>query len=159
MKKQLIAFLLIISSCNLLAKNKIIVNPSFEVTTSGIYNIKKIEIKRNETRLHVDCTFLPKWAVKFSKKIFIQDSNTGEKLYPTAILGGEFEKEIYMPASGDSTFILVFPKLNEAVTHIDYGENSETIIFRLSLDPKNKKVQTVAAIPPTIQQWIDAAKI
>ena len=156
MKKQLIALLLIISACNLLAKNKIIVNPSFEVTTSGIYNITKIEIKRNETRLHVHCTFLPKWWIKFSKKIFIRDSNTDQKLYPTAILGGEFEKEIYMPASGDSTFILVFPKLNKTVTHIDYGEDDKTIIFRLSLDPKNRKVQTVAAIPSTIQQWIDA---
>ena len=145
MKKQLIALLLILSACNLLAKNKIIVNPSFEVTTSGIYNITKIEIKRDETRLHVHCTFLPKWAVKFSKKTFIRNSDTGEKLYPTAILGGEFEKELYMPASGDSTFILVFPKLNKAVTHIDYGENDETIIFKLFLDPKNKQVQTVAA--------------
>ena len=157
MKKQLIALLLIISACNLMAKSRrIIIKPSYEVTTSGIYNIAKIEIKRNETRLHVHCTFLPKWTVKFSKKIFIRDSNTDQKLYPTAILGGEFEKEIYMPASGDSTFILVFPKLNKTITHIDYGEDDKTIIFRLSLDPKNKKVQTVVAIPSTIQQWIDA---
>ena len=135
---------------------RIIIKPSYEVTTSGIYNIAKIEIKRNETRLHVHCTFLPKWTVKFSKKIFIRDSNTDQKLYPTAILGGEFEKEIYMPASGDSTFILVFPKLNKTITHIDYGEDDKAIIFRLSLDPKNKKVQTVAEIPSNVQQWIDA---
>lgn len=78
---------------------------------------------------------------------------TGEKFYATAIEKGEFEKEIRMPASGDSSFVVVFPKLKKNVTRLDYGDG-KTYFFGISLDGKEPARQAKAAIPDEVNRWI-----
>lgn len=156
MKKHVFILLLVLAAGNLLAKNKVIINPFYEVTTSGIYTISKIELSSKETRVHVHCTFIHNWWVSFSKKHFIQDSDSGEKFYAVAIEGGEFDKQIRMPASGDSSFVLIFQKLNKTVSRIDFGEDENADIFGISLDPKKKQEQKVSEVPAGVKVWIDS---
>ena len=154
MKKHLIILLLILAACNLQARNKVVINPFYEAKTSGIFNISKIELNNKETRIYVHCTFIHNWWVKFSKKHFLQNTETGEKLYALAMEGGEFDKEIRMPASGESSFVLIFPALNKTVSRIDLGEDEKAYIFGVSLDPKKKYEQKVQEVPAGVKDWI-----
>jgi thiol-disulfide isomerase/thioredoxin len=156
MKKYYLSLALLILSLNLTAQNRKIINPFYEATTSGILHIDKIELNNKETRLYIRCTFVPYWWVKFSKADYLQDADTGEKYFVTAMTGGEFDKEISMPASGDSSFVLIFPKLKKTVKRLNFVEEDKQVIFGLSLDPKKHKEQTSAAIPETVKTWIDA---
>lgn len=133
----------------------VITKPAFEVKNSGITNISKIELKENETRVHVHCTFIPNWWTKF-EKTFIQESGTENRIYATGMEGGEFDKEIYMPASGDSTFVLIFPKLNKLIKKIDYGDGGKLEVFGISLDPNKKADVDKKVIPSGVQNWIDS---
>jgi thiol-disulfide isomerase/thioredoxin len=158
MKKYCLSLLLLILSLNLIAQKRIISNPFYEVTTSGIYHIDKIELNNEETRIYLRCTFVPYWWVKFSTADYLQDADTGEKYFVTAMTGGEFDKEINMPASGDSSFVLIFPKLKETVKRLNFVEDDKEdrqVIFGLSLDPEKHKEQTSDAIPETVKTWID----
>jgi hypothetical protein len=143
-------------SISLTAKNIVIEKPAFEIKTTGIYNITKIELRKKETRVHIHSTFIPKWWVRFSKKNFIQDVTTGEKHYPVAITGGEFDKKISMGASGDSSFILIYPALPKSVKKLNYAEDDKAIIFGISLDPKAQHEPRSQTIPTDIRNWLDA---
>jgi thiol-disulfide isomerase/thioredoxin len=158
-KKYFLSFSLLILSWNLIAQEREIINPFFEVTTSGIYHIDKIELNNKETRIYLRCTFVPYWWVKFSRADYLQDADTGEKYFVTEMTGGEFDKEISMPASGDSGFVLIFPKLKETVKRLNFVEDDKDdkqVIFGLSLDPEKHKEQTSPVIPEKVKTWIDA---
>jgi thiol-disulfide isomerase/thioredoxin len=142
----------------LAAKDTVIENPAYEFNTSGINNISRIELGENETRVYVHTEFIPGWWVRFSKQSYLEDCATGKKWYVTDIRKGEFDKKIPMPASGDSTFILVFPKLDKSVVKINYceeDENDRSLIYGISLNPKAKHRTAKNAVPYGVQKWID----
>jgi len=155
MKRASLLILFILLTAGIIAKPKTIINPAYDVQTSGIFNISKIELSSKETRLYVHCTFVPKWWISFTKENFIRESGSGKKIFATRILRGEFDKEIYMPASGDSTFILIFPALNKSVKKIDYGEGESVYLYGLKLDSKQKITET-PEVPVTVNTWITA---
>ncbi len=155
MTKKLLTLILLFTALTLTSKNVIIQNPAYELKTSGIENVTRIKITKNEMRLHVHITFAPNHWVSFSKNSFIQDTETGKKFYASRMENGEFDKQIYMPASGDSAFVLVFPKLDKLVKKINYGEGDETSIYGISLDPKVKQQPKPKTVPAEVQTWME----
>ncbi|WP_207426638.1 TlpA disulfide reductase family protein [Pedobacter sp. SYSU D00535] len=155
MKALHLAFLLLLLTSSIQAKT-VINHPSFEFSNSGVTHIKKIELTRKETKLFIHCQFLPKWWVRFSKKTFIQDAVSGEKYFPEAMEGGDFDKEIFMGASGDSSFVLVFPALPKNVKKIHYGQDDKASIFGLSLNPRASGSPKESGIPARVQSWLDS---
>jgi len=153
MKTRVLSLLLLFVAVSLSAKNIVIENPSYEFKNTGIGNVAKIEITNEETIIYHHTTFIPNWWTKFSRTAYLEDCDTGEKYYITDIRNGEFDQEIYMPASGDSTFILVFPKLKKTVKKINYGGEDKTTIFGISLD-KKKKTKKSEDIPADVSEWI-----
>ncbi|KAA6336112.1 Thiol-disulfide oxidoreductase ResA [termite gut metagenome] len=157
MKYAALSLFFLLFASVLSAKDIVIVNPMYEVKTTGIVNISKIELKANETRVHLHTVFLPHWWVKFSMTNYIEDCATGKKLYPTGMENGEFEKEISMPDSGDSTFVLIFPKLDKSVKKMNYI-NADTEdpsgIYGISLNPKTK-AKVKQDTPPAVLKWIE----
>ncbi len=135
------------------AKDIIINQPVYEFKNTGISNVSKIELRKNETRVYIHKTFVPKMWVMFDRKIYLEDCDTGEKWTVTGIEKGEFDKKIYMPASGDSTFILIFPPLNKQVKKINYMDDKAGI-YAISLNPKEKPVQD-KGIPSEVTQWME----
>lgn len=155
MQKQIITLVaLTLFSYFSFAQRKIL-NPAYEFRNTGVSEISRIEIKKNETRLWVHCTFLPGWWMKFENQTFIKASN-GEKLFIRSMENGEMDKEIYMPASGDSTFILVFPPLPRGSQAIDYGEGEKTLIYGISLNQKRKAIPQPDTVPASVEEWLNA---
>ncbi len=84
---------------------RVIENPAFEISSSGITNISKIELNEDETRIHIHNIFLPKWWVQFDKDVSIQ-CDDGTKINIVGIEGAKFGDKITMPASGEK-FVLI----------------------------------------------------
>ncbi|MDU1892463.1 MAG: TlpA disulfide reductase family protein [Dysgonomonas sp.] len=139
MRKALVLTLILAIATNIFSQ-KVIENPYFEVKNSGIDNITRIELSDKDTRVHVHTTFLHNWWVKFPRTTFIQPEGSDTKILATGIEKGEFDKEIFMPESADSTFVLIFPPLDKSVKRINYGEEDKTIIFGISLETNKKKL-------------------
>jgi len=121
------------------AKNRKVANPSVDFTKVGIYHVEQVQQTNKETRLTLHCTFIPGWWVKFTRETYIQVDASGEKLFTTGIEGTEFGKETYMPESGDTTLILIFPPLDKSVKKINFGENDTPDIYGINI---GKKVRT-----------------
>lgn len=139
MKKiSLLTFVLLMAVVNMTAQ-KIIEDPYFELNNSGIDNISRIELSDEVTKVFIHKKFLPKWWVKFSPQIFIQPEGSETKILTTGIERGEFNKQIFMPESGDSTFILLFPSLDKSVKKINYGSDGKTMIYGVSLETDKAK--------------------
>jgi thiol-disulfide isomerase/thioredoxin len=133
------------------AGTKVIEKPSYEVRTSGITNIDRIELTGQTMRLYIRTEFIPNWWVQFPKETFVRAGGTEQKIYATGIENGAFDKKINMPASGDSTFVLIFPRFDKSVKTFDYGEIDDVELWGVSLEkPKKKKPASYAAQ----EQWI-----
>jgi thiol-disulfide isomerase/thioredoxin len=149
MKRTTIIIVLILLNSIAFAQ-RVIENPDFEVTNSGITHVSKIELNKDATRIHIHNTFLPKWWVTFEKDIFIQlDNNV--KLNVLDIEGAKFDEKITMPDSGEKTIVLIFPPISEGVKKIDY--NNE--VFGISLVEGTKKSHKSTEIPELVSKWID----
>lgn len=151
MKKALLLLMaLTFHFCGLFAKSKVIVNPSYEVKSSGITNVIKIELSDTATRLTLHNTFIPGWWIDFSKKEMIKDSETGKTYQVTGIEGAEFGEKIVMPASGDSTIVLIFPPLENSVKKIDYN----TSIYGISLNKNDAENKSKSIVPNEVAKWL-----
>jgi len=147
MKNTILVFLLLIGSK--VFAQRIIESPAFEVSNSGIIHISKIELNKNETRIHIHNKFIPNWWVTFGKDIFIQlDSNV--KLNVVGIEGAKFDEKITMPESAEKTIVLLFPPINEEIKKIDY--NNE--VFGISLVEGTEKANKSKEIPEDVTKWI-----
>ena len=156
MKKIVISvFFLMISvlsySQTITEERKIIDNPLYEVKSSGIYNVTKIELGDAETRLTIHSTFIPGWWVSFSKDDIIRDSETGKTYQLTGIEGGELDKQIPMPASGDSTVVLIFPPLDKSVKKIDFGKS----VYGISLNESMADKRGNSTVPVSVSKWLN----
>ncbi|MDR1331590.1 MAG: TlpA family protein disulfide reductase [Tannerella sp.] len=161
MKQFLLTIILAaVATATTVAKDKIIVNPAYEFSNSGITHISKIELGENETRLHVRKVHGHYEEANFSRTDFIEDCATGKRYHPETIINGEFDREIHISDSGDSTVILIFPPLDKSVTKINYYDNAERIaknratIYGISLNPDTKP-RTDSEIPDSVSRWID----
>lgn len=153
MKKPIaILSLLLTISMVLNAKSKTIINPAYDFKNTGIYNLTKIELNDSATLLTIENTFIPHWWVQFNDNEVIRDSDTGEEFRIKGIQGAMMNAKLWMPDSGDSTVVLIFPSLPAKVKKIDYSEG----IFGISLDATQAGTKGVSVVSPEIEKWIGA---
>jgi thiol-disulfide isomerase/thioredoxin len=149
MKKATIIILLVLLGSRAFAQ-RIIENPAFEVSNSGITHISKIELNKDATRIHIHNKFISGWWVSFEKNIFIQLDN-GTKINIVDVEGAKFDEKITMPESGEKTIVLIFPPISEEVKKIDYNNT----IFGISLVKEAVKNNKSQEIPQDVSKWID----
>ena len=145
---SLIPILLFCFSVAIAAQTKTITNPVYEFKNSGIYNVAQIERTDTATFVSIDVTFIPHWWVSFGEDNFIRDCETGIEYNPQKILGTKFDQKIWMPDSGDSTIVLVYPPLPASTKKIDFHD----LIFGVSLNPTETNKQT--EVSPKIDKWL-----
>lgn len=151
-KSASVLLFLLFSICIFASKPNVIENPSYEVKNSGIYNVSKVELNDTTTRLYIHNTFLPNWWVEFSKEDVIIDSKTKKSYKPIAIEGTEFNKKLWMPKSGDSTIVLIFPKLDKSVEKIDFRNH----ILGISLKESSNNTKRNAQTSSVLTNWLDS---
>ena len=149
-RTKLIFFLLSLIAIGGIAQKRMIVNPGYEVKKTGIDNVAKIEMTDTATLLTMHITFVPHWWVTYDSTEVIRDCATGTEYKVKKLIGGEFNKYIWMPDSGDSTVVLVFPPLPASVKKIDCNKQ----IFGISLNPALAGISKPAVMLPSIDKWI-----
>lgn len=155
-KKTLFSALLCLFSICIVAQNtRVIDNPKVEVRKSPIDHITRIELSDEDTRLYVRTDFIHNWWIKFDRNTFIRPVGSEEKLIATGIENGEFDKEIYMPESNDSSFVIIFPPLDKSVKKIDFGEGDDLSLFGISLTESQSEEIVKREVPASVQKWLD----
>lgn len=152
MKKIIFIFcLLSLLAVNVTAQTRIIESPAYEVKNTGIDNVAKIELTDTATFFTMHATFIPHWWITYDSTEVIRDCATGTEYKIKELRGGVFNQYIWMPDSGDSTVVLVFPPLPASVKKIDYNKH----IFGISLDPKLAAPRKPAIVSPAIDKWVN----
>jgi thiol-disulfide isomerase/thioredoxin len=153
MKKSTFALtMLLLVAIGYAANSKTIVNPYYEFRNTGIYSISEIQLTDSATYISVHSDFIPRWWVMFSDTISIRDIETGNKYKVRDIQGAVFNELLWMPESGDSTVVLVFPPLPASVKQIDY----HNYIYGISLDNNKAGTRAQTSMLPDVDIWIDA---
>ncbi len=123
MKKILFLFAILLSASSAFAQ-KNIDKPDY-----GLSNLPgkltKIELTPEATILHFYIKYYPGQWIFIPKESFIQDVNGGEKIFVTKTEGIPMAERYTMPESGEVSYQLYFPKLNNAVNRVDFGEANE----------------------------------
>ena len=145
----IIGFLLLFGLLN--AKVKVIEDPAIECRNNGLYDISKIELTDSTTRIYIHNTFIHGWWIEYTGDEKIFDSETGKGFAPIGIEGIGYKERLYMPESGDTTIVLVYPRMSKEVTKIDFGRVGWLWIYGISLKETSKK----AAIPKEIDKWLN----
>jgi thiol-disulfide isomerase/thioredoxin len=144
--------ILFLLSFSVLASSKTIINPHYEFKKSGIYNVTKIELTDTATLLTINNTFIPHWWVQFNDYESIRNSDTGQEFKIKGIIGAVMNEKLWMPDSGDSAVVLIFPPLPTNVKKIDYSEG----IYGISLDASKAGERKPNTISPEIERWLNA---
>ncbi len=136
------------------SKGQSTLQPVFEFTNTGIYNIKRIQLNDSSTLVDLHITFMPGWWTEFGRDIFLEDASTGQKYMVKGIKGADFGKKLTTPKSGDTLITLQFPPLNKHLKKLNYGEGDKRLIFGLSTSASTTSKES-SAIPKTVQNWLD----
>lgn len=138
MKTALLCIMLMLSGT---LSAQTIENPSFKARSGSTDNITRIERTPESTRVYIHAIFRPHWWIKVDGNNYLEDAATGKKYQFKSVEGIEFNKEVYMPASGEKDFVLVFEPLPKEtqVIHLLDSTYSEGNTFDISLVPQKKK--------------------
>lgn len=138
MKTALLCIMLMLSGA---LSAQIIENPPFKARSGSTDNITRIERTPESTRVYIHAIFRPHWWITVDGNNYLEDAATGKKYQFKSVEGIEFNKEVYMPASGEKDFVLVFEPLPKEtqVIHLLDSSYSEGNTFDISLVPQKKK--------------------
>ena len=145
-------FFLALSLCNSQTAVQVIDNPAYEVTTSGITYISRIERTPEETRITIHSKFVPGWWVNFTKDTYLRDVATDKKYTIKEVIGAEFDEKLWTPDSGEQFTELIFEPLPRSTQKIDYINEANTI-FGVSLT--DSASEPTNEIPVEVMTWLE----
>ena len=139
-----ILLLLTLSACTVLsafAKNKTIEHPRFTAWNSSVIEIEKVIMSDTATVIQLKSFQKPQYTFRIKKGSVLKDA-TG-KLYPIRRgVGITLDKDFIMSESGEATFQLIFPPIDEPITEVDFSEgefNGAFKIWGIKLSNKTEK--------------------
>lgn len=122
MKKIFIVFITLLISCGVFSQ-KIIENPRTGFTTAPYLRIKKLEITDSTTVVSFEISNVAGFKFSIPKKTYIKDISGEEKLFIKSAEGVPIGKGSQVPESGVLNYKLIFEKLDQSVTKVDFGED------------------------------------
>ncbi|PHQ28087.1 TlpA family protein disulfide reductase [Leeuwenhoekiella nanhaiensis] len=145
-------FFLALSPGNSQTAVQFIDDPAYEVTTSGITYISRIERTPEETRVTIHSKFIPGWWVNFTKDTYLRDVATDEKYKIKEVIGAEFDEKLWTPESGEQFTELIFEPLPLSTQKIDYVDGESTI-YGVSLTESAS--ETSNEVPVEVMNWLE----
>ena len=97
------------------AAQKITERPSFEVRTSAVTTIEKIEQTDDCTRLYVHAVSRPRTWIIQNRQTYLEDAATGKRYEPTGAEGITLDKRVFFPRSGELRYVVIYPPLPNGV--------------------------------------------
>ncbi len=109
--------------------NRTIERPIFSVRNSPTLEIDKIILTDTATILHIEAFFLPNNWIRIDSLTYLQGNDI--KYQITGSDGIELNKEFWMPESGETSFILLFPPIDRKLKEIDFIESDCDNCFKI----------------------------
>ncbi len=144
MKKIIFLLSLVMSFLSIHAQT-IINNPKFSSQTSSLNEITKVELTDTSTNLYFKVKFPQGMYLVISDKSYIQPSDGGDALPMMSFQGIPvgLNNKWEMPASGEVSYSMSYPKLPAGVTSIDFmdegGGGGSWHIFDIELQQRDTK--------------------
>jgi thiol-disulfide isomerase/thioredoxin len=153
MKKTLFFLVVLAMTIDIFAQN-IILNPKTGMSVGNNSIINKVVLTDSTTSLFFTTNYTPGWWISIPKETYIQP-NGGEKIYIKRTEGIPLNERYTMPASGQVSYVLIFPAVSKATTTIDYGEGNEGgswFIYDIQIKP----AKTTQLLPAELRgNWFD----
>ena len=121
MKKIALCFMALVLSVMAYSQT-VIDNPKHGLSSQPGVVITKIELNDNNTILWFRTNVTPGSTISIPKESYIAVSGSDEKLYVTKTEGIPIGESVPVPASGLLEYKIVFPKIDHAISLMDYGE-------------------------------------
>ena len=117
-------FFLFLALCGCIptAAQKITERPSFEVRTSAVTTIEKIEQTDDCTRLYVHAVSRPRTWIIQNRQTYLEDAATGKRYEPTGAEGITLDKRVFFPRSGELRYVVIYPPLPNGVKTLNWIE-------------------------------------
>lgn len=151
---KLLLALLFLVTCTVKVTAKIIDNPTFEGRNTFTLSISKIEKTSKETVLYFHAQFIPHEWIQLPDSAFLVDTETDKHFYPIRFEGLDSNRKVYMPESGETDFIIVYPSIPKSVKKMDWkimDDKSAWQIWGISMDgKKNKESPFVYKVPKAV---------
>jgi len=138
MKRILLATIALIVSV-LAYSQTIIEKPNVGMTTASYVKIEKIELRDTATVIWFHVIFQVGSWIQIPKETYIQPVGAKEKLFIVSTDGIPLNERYTMPASGEVSYKLVFPKIEPSTSMLDYGEGNDGgswFIYNIQLKPE-----------------------
>ena len=114
-------------------------NPKVGMNTASYVTLEKIELSDTTTVLWFQVKFAPGNWISIPKETYIQPVGFKEKLYIVSAEGITVGEKYTMPASGEVSYKLYFPKIDDSVSKLDYGEANDGgswFIYDIQIKPE-----------------------
>lgn len=139
MKKYLLLSLILLLGTFAKAQT-VVEQPKIGMTTTPNVKIEKILLSDTATVLCFNTKRTPGDSIIISKSTYILPVGSKDTLFVRRADGIPLNKRYAMPASGEISYQLIFPKMNSSASKIDYGEAEGTwFIFDIQLKPEEVK--------------------
>lgn len=129
MKHIISSFLLLLYSTGLLAQERVIEQPAFEVRSSNTLEFQKIVLSDTATVLYVDAYYRPKFWIKIVDETTLESNGKSYRIKSGD--GITLNEEFWMPESGTASFRLIFPPLPKDTKTFDFIEGNDKGAFKV----------------------------
>ncbi|MDL2291673.1 TlpA family protein disulfide reductase [Bacteroides sp. OttesenSCG-928-F21] len=137
MKRSLILSVFLVTVLILSAKERVIENPHFSVSTHGNVVVEKVTLTDDATLLHMVVGHSPTSWILIDSKTYIQVD--GNKYIVKSADGIELDKEVFSDETYKTRFVLTFPAIDPKAKTLDFIETDCDGCFKIwgiNLDPK-----------------------
>ena len=129
MKRNLLLSLLLISMLALSAKERVIENPHFSVSTHGNVIVTKITLAKDATLLDMEIGHSPHTWIRIDSKTYIQVDD--KKYIVDSAEGIELDKEVFSDDTHKTSFVLRFPTIDPKAKTLDFIESDCESCFKI----------------------------
>lgn len=134
------------------AIGRIVSYPEFKVRSGSIYTITKVKLTDEYTKIFAHVVFRPHWWICPDSAMYLEDVATGVRYRATGIEGMKFGERFFMPDSGETDAVFIFPPLPDDVKVINWidptSDEDRTYGIDLTKDGDGK------SLPDKREEWL-----
>lgn len=140
-----------LTQCTQPTPEKVVIRPQIMAVNNDALEIDSIERTDSSTVFHIHAFYRPKYWIKVAPESFLTD-NMGNTYPIQKGIGIDLGKEFWMPESGQATFKLIFPPLQDKATSVDFSEGDFEGAYKLwGIQLTNRKNQKIK-LPNGVQE-------
>lgn len=142
-----------IFSVNLHAVPETIKAPTFSARTTTAVTIDSIQRQTELTRFYITLHYFPNRAITIGKDIHLKDFSKNTIWKAIDMEGGDFDRRIMIPESGELCIFIDFPTIPTAIQHVDLINPDQDFPFKIIDVTLNNTVSKTPNLKNKLQKY------